>query len=145
MDFATASNATRSAAAPKVLLFVDDDPDFLALMEIYLNESLPSVEMLHAPSGEAALETLRTRHVDMILSDFRMPRMDGIEFLAHARESHGNIPLVLFTTYPDTDLLRRAREEAGVQEFYSKDLPPEALVRKIEAALFEHAEQSPHA
>lgn len=129
----------------KVLLVVDDEPDILELMEIYLEESLPSVDVVRATSGEDALEVLQSRHVDMVISDFRMPRMDGIELLARIRESHKDIPRVLYTAYADPDLERRALEEAGVEEVYRKDLSPQALVQKIEAALFEHAQQRSHA
>lgn len=125
----------------KVLLVVDDEPDILELMEIYLEESLPSVDVVRATSGEDALEILQSRHVDMVISDFRMPRMDGIEFLARIQGSHGDIPRVLYTAYADPDLERRAKEEAGVKEVYRKDLSPQALVSRIEEALYPRPEQ----
>ena len=59
-------------------------------------------------SGTALLAQLQTRPVDVVLSDIRMPGMDGIEALAALRARGDATPVLLLTTFDDSDLLLRA-------------------------------------
>lgn len=76
--------------------------------------------------GQALLDALAKQSVDLILSDIRMPGMDGIEALLALRERGDATPLLLLTTFDDSDLLLRATE-AGAQGFLLKDAAPEDL------------------
>lgn len=128
---------SRDTPQEKVILVVDDEPDILELFSLYLEESLPEVRVVTAPTGPKALEVLRSQRVDLIISDFRMPLMDGIEFLAIARTQQPDAVRILFTAYSDEGLAQRATEEAGVHAFYSKDLPPKELVLRLGTLLVE--------
>mgnify|MGYP002714935109 CR=1 FL=1 len=77
-------------------------------------------------SGTALLAQLQTRPVDVVLSDIRMPGMDGIEALAALRARGDATPVLLLTTFDDSDLLLRATD-AGAQGFLLKDAAPEDL------------------
>ena len=77
-------------------------------------------------SGTALLAQLQTRSVDVVLSDIRMPGMDGIEALAALRARGDATPVLLLTTFDDSDLLLRATD-AGAQGFLLKDAAPEDL------------------
>ena len=79
------------------------------------------------------MEVLRSEHVDLVISDYKMPGMDGIEFLVKANELKPDLPRVMFTAYADAELARRAVAEAFVREFIPKTLPPRELVQKVEA------------
>jgi len=68
------------------ILVVDDEPDILQAIQATLNAFRPADTVLTAASGPAALEVLRTQHVDLILTDFRMPEMDGMQFLEAAQD-----------------------------------------------------------
>ncbi|MDR6674607.1 response regulator transcription factor [Xanthomonas sp. 1678] len=79
-----------------------------------------------ADDGEALLAALVTTAVDVVLSDIRMPGMDGIQALQRLRERGDATPVLLLTTFDDADLLLRATE-AGAQGFLLKDAAPEDL------------------
>ncbi len=77
-------------------------------------------------SGTALLAQLQSQPVDVVLSDIRMPGMDGIEALAALRARGDATPVLLLTTFDDSDLLLRATD-AGAQGFLLKDAAPEDL------------------
>lgn len=138
----TTRDEDETATDRKVVLVVDDEPDILELLDLYMEEELPFVTVLGASTGEKALALLRDHRVDLIISDFRMPKMDGVELLSKAREAHPEVPRVLYTAYDDPALERRAREEAGVHAIYSKDLPATELTANIRGLLRDHPVQA---
>ena len=79
-----------------------------------------------ADDGGALLAQLEHTPVDVVLSDIRMPGMDGIAALQGLRERGDATPVLLLTTFDDSDLLLRATE-AGAQGFLLKDAAPEDL------------------
>ena len=82
--------------------------------------------VFEADDGQALLDTLHTTPVDIVLSDIRMPGMDGIAALEALRARGDVTPVLLLTTFDDADLLLRA-SEAGAQGFLLKDAAPEDL------------------
>ena len=85
---------------------------------------------LEAEDGADLLEKLQTHAVDVVLSDIRMPGTDGIEALLLLRERGDTTPVLLLTTFDDSDLLLRATD-AGAQGFLLKDAAPEDLREAI--------------
>ncbi|KLI98269.1 response regulator transcription factor [Luteimonas sp. FCS-9] len=83
-----------------------------------------------ADSGAALLERIATTPVDVVLSDIRMPGLDGIDALAALRARGDATPVLLLTTFDDSDLLLRATD-AGAQGFLLKDAAPEDLREAI--------------
>lgn len=83
-----------------------------------------------ADSGEALLVRLADERVDVVLSDIRMPGLDGVQALARMRERGDQTPVLLLTTFDDSELLLQARE-AGGQGFLLKDAAPEDLLDAI--------------
>lgn len=81
---------------------------------------------LEAEDGADLLEKLQAHPVDVVLSDIRMPGTDGIEALLQLRERGDTTPVLLLTTFDDSDLLLRATD-AGAQGFLLKDAAPEDL------------------
>ena len=84
------------------------------------------VVALEAEDGAELLAKLGEQPVDVILSDIRMPGTDGIESLQQLRERGDATPVLLLTTFDDSDLLLRATD-AGAQGFLLKDAAPEDL------------------
>ena len=80
--------------------------------------------------GKTLLDKLSMQSVDVVLSDIRMPGMDGIAAVQALRDRHDNTPVLLLTTFDDADLLLRATE-AGAQGFLLKDAAPEDLLEAI--------------
>ena len=120
---------------PRTILLVDDEPDILLSIKLLLERSPKGLKVITASSGPEGLEIVRSTHLDLVISDFKMPGMDGIEFLMQTHQLKPEVPRVMFTAYADAELARRAVTKAFVQEFVAKSLPPRELVKKVEALL----------
>jgi len=106
------------------MLVVDDEPDILTTVKAYLERSLPDVQVLTAPSGPEALTLLEQEPVDLVMADYRMPGMDGLELLTRIRTRHPGVLRFMFTAYPDVELAMRAANEGKVLRFFTKPLEP---------------------
>ena len=82
--------------------------------------------VFEADDGQALLDALHATPVDIVLSDIRMPGMDGIAALEALRARGDVTPVLLLTTFDDAELLLRATE-AGAQGFLLKDAAPDDL------------------
>jgi DNA-binding NarL/FixJ family response regulator len=83
-----------------------------------------------AEDGAQLLERLAETPVDVVLSDIRMAGMDGIEALRRLRERGDATPVLLLTTFDESELMLRATE-AGAQGYLLKDAAPEDLREAI--------------
>ena len=119
-------------ASPRIAL-VDDQALIRAGLRALLQQLGVSI-VFEADSGDALLEQLSQQPVQLILSDIRMPGMDGIQALKALRARGDQTPCVFLTTFDESDLPLRATE-AGAQGFLLKDAAPEdlhdAIVRAI--------------
>ena len=87
------------AAAPPTLLFVDDEPSILSSLQRLFRPK--GYKILTAESGEAGLAILDTHPVDLVISDMRMPKMDGAQFLEKVRAKTPETMRLLLTGYAD--------------------------------------------
>ncbi|MFW6196419.1 MAG: PAS domain-containing protein [Thermoplasmatota archaeon] len=83
------------------ILFVDDDVDMLKQAEIILSKEEEEFEVETAISGEEALDLLSEDHFDIIVTDYKMPGMDGIQLLKKIRDQGIEIPLIILTAAGD--------------------------------------------
>ncbi len=88
------------------VLYVDDEPDLLDIGTIFL-EGSKNFKVTTAPGASEAILLLVRAKFDVIISDYQMPGMDGIEFLIEVRKRFGSIPFILFTG--------KGREEVVIQ------------------------------
>ena len=88
------------------LLYVDDEPDLLDLCKLFL-EREGEFSVVTVTSATSALQLIKERPFDAIISDYQMPLMDGIEFLKKVRMDFKDIPFILFTG--------RGREEVVIE------------------------------
>ena len=102
------------------VLIVDDEPDIVESISAMLHATVPGVTTIAAADGMKALAIIEAEPVDLILSDYKMPNMDGIEFLTRAKELLPETPRLLITAFPDPKLAARAVREAGVGLFVAK-------------------------
>ena len=118
-------------SAPLRIALADDQALVRAGLRALL-ERQGIVVAFEADDGEALLRQLEAGGaVDVVLSDIRMPGVDGIDALRRLRDRGDATPVLLLTTFDDSDLLLRATE-AGAQGFLLKDAAPEDLRDAIE-------------
>ncbi|MGN7727085.1 response regulator [Luteimonas sp. 22616] len=115
--------------APLRVALADDQALVRAGLRALL-ENLGIVVAFEVDDGGALLAQVARTPVDAILSDIRMPGMDGIAMLHKLRERGDATPVLLLTTFDDDDLPLRAAE-AGAQGFLLKDAAPEDLREAI--------------
>lgn len=111
------------------ILVVDDDPDILTLVRIKLESS--GHEVLTAPDGEAGLAAAAEHRPDLVVADWTMPRLTGIEMLARMRADPvmASIPFILLTA-------RAQRvDEPGIDGFLAKPFSLVDLTAGVEAVL----------
>jgi response regulator RpfG family c-di-GMP phosphodiesterase len=120
---------------PRVLL-VDDEPNLLAGLSRHLRRDF---EVATAEGGPAGVALLRTeRPFAVIVSDLRMPEMDGIAFLTQAREIAPDSVRVLLSGNADLQAAISLVNRVNVFRFLQKPCPPEDLIANLEAAVEQH-------
>ena len=112
------------------VLFVDDDANVLAGLERMLRPYRHSWTTFTAIDGETALQVLATTEVDVIVSDMRMPRMDGAELLTRVRENHPEVVRIVLSGQMDGSASLRTASVA--HQFLSKPCSTEALIEVIQ-------------
>lgn len=84
-----------------------------------------------AQDGQDALIKLASNPVDVLLSDIRMPNLDGIEMLKQIRQSANRLPIIMLTTFDDSELFLNSLQ-AGANGFLLKDVSLDKLLHAIE-------------
>ena len=113
------------------ILIVEDEAHVLRIMSLWLARN--GYEILEAEDGAVALEILDREHVDIIISDMNMPRINGLELVRLVREQRKlDAPFLLMTARCDQDALREKLRPYRVQ-LYPKPFVPSRLVAEIDA------------
>jgi DNA-binding NarL/FixJ family response regulator len=116
-------------ASTQNLLIVDDDDNF----RMGLKETLAAVlniSIIEVSSAKAALEVLKTQHVSAILSDIKMPEMDGIEFVTCTRALGLLQPVIFITGHADKDSAIQALR-LGAVEYIEKPFRTSELIQAV--------------
>ncbi len=119
------------------ILLVDDEPDILEAMRMLIESEFDDVEVHESASGEEAMEYLKTESTDLVISDYKMTGMNGLELLLHIHETNPRLPRVLMTAYPDLDIAINAINHANIESFITKPADPLEVVNTIRAILSE--------
>lgn len=99
------------------VLFVDDEPRILVAMKALFRNSY---QVFTANSGAEAVKVLRDQDVDVIVSDQRMPEMNGVEFLRQARALRPRAIRILLTGYSDLNAILGAINEGEIFRYINK-------------------------
>jgi len=116
----------------KRILVVDDEASLL--LTIVANLELAGYEVYEAPDAVAALDILAQKPVDLVLSDIRMPGMNGVELYHHIRDRYPEMPVVLMTAFAVEDLVSEAIQD-GAFTVLPKPFDIDRLVRLLAVAL----------
>ena len=115
---------------PRVLV-VDDEPQALRVFSAFLSAS--GMEVVAVPSCEQALELLEPGRFETIVSDLRMPGLDGFSLIRAARAHDADLPVVVVTGCP-TDGTSGDALELGAVDFLVKPVSAETLVRTVKTS-----------
>lgn len=126
-----------AALVKPVVLVVDDEDDILESLTAVLEEFLPEARILAARSALVAQDLMKRAPPDVVVADFRMPGMNGLEFLSEIRDSTNNVTRIMMTAYPAIGLVVRAVNEARIQGLYIKPFDAMRMVEAIRQALKE--------
>ncbi|MBU0996403.1 MAG: Flp pilus assembly complex ATPase component TadA [Proteobacteria bacterium] len=126
----TDSGASKSKYA---ILFVDDEPHVLnALKRIFRHENY---DIFLAESGEKGLSLLTDQPAQVVVSDFKMPGMNGAEFLKSVKELNPETIRIMLTGYADVNAVMGAINEGAVYKFITKPWNDDDLRLTISLAL----------
>jgi CheY-like chemotaxis protein len=129
--------ATTLLTLPRVLV-VDDEPSNLSVFKRAFRGAL-SVQI--ATSGNEALGLLRATHVDVLMADYAMPIMDGVELLEAVQISWPSVGRVLITAHDQLDVVRDAAARGLAAEVLAKPWEKSDILRL--AVHFQHR-NAPH-
>ncbi|MEA2031457.1 MAG: response regulator [candidate division Zixibacteria bacterium] len=111
------------------ILIVDDEPNVIKSLRRLLIDT--DYEILTAESGEAGLEILENNEVQLIISDYRMPGMSGIEFLAQARKIQKTAIRMILSGFADVSTVVEAINDGHVYKFIGKPWNDQDLLTTI--------------
>ena len=111
------------------VLYVDDEPINTTLFKINFKKYF---DIVLAPSGNAALEILENEsNVDVVVSDFRMPGLNGVEFIRKAHDQFGVKPAIILTGFDSNDEIDQALKEGVVAAMLNKPFDKEHVHETI--------------
>jgi two-component system response regulator GlrR len=114
------------------ILLVDDDPGLLRLLSIRLNAAGYDVRAVQ--NGEIALEAVETQRPDLVITDLRMDRMDGMQLLDELNRRCTGLPVLILTAHGTIPDAVSATQEGAVA-FLTKPVDKTSLLEQVERAL----------
>lgn len=122
----------------RVLLVDDEDMIRRTLRRVLEHAGVPGGQIREARSGEEAVSLLASEDFSLLLCDYRMEGLTGVDVLARAAEQGRKAARVLITGYADLEVAVDAINRAQVEAFVQKPWDNEELVRVVTKALAKH-------
>ena len=118
---------------PKKILFVEDSPTMRRIIANSLRQ-VGFEEIIEAENGVDALEKLEGKEIDLVVTDWNMPEMNGAELVKTLREmpAYAEVPIVMITTRGVKDDVIAAMK-LGVNGYIIKPFTPEILQEKLKS------------
>ncbi|HXE30261.1 MAG TPA: sigma-54 dependent transcriptional regulator [Terriglobales bacterium] len=116
----------------RTILIVDDEPKLLRLLEMQLSQE--GYATLTAANASEGLRRLREQPADLLLTDLRLPGMDGLEFLHAAKHLQAGLPVIVMTAHGSVETAVEAMK-AGAADYLLKPFPLEELRLVIQKEL----------
>jgi two-component system NtrC family response regulator len=116
----------------ETVLIVDDEKNYLLVLSALLEEE--GYEVLAASSGPEALEILKSSDLDLVVTDMKMPGMDGIELLEQIKARDPDLPVIVMTAYGTVDKAVEAMQK-GAYSYLLKPFDNERLILFVKKAI----------
>jgi CheY-like chemotaxis protein len=116
------------------IILVDDETFVLTLLERILAELAADYQLLSVVNGAAALTLMAQRPVALVITDLRMPTMDGIALTKAIKAIAPQCPVILMTGSPSPEIHQRG-QAAGVDFFLPKPFPFDQFTATVRTAL----------
>jgi two-component system NtrC family response regulator len=116
----------------ETVLIVDDEKNYLLVLSALLEEE--GYEVLAASSGPEALEILKSSDLDLVVTDMKMPGMDGIELLEQIKARDPDLPVIVMTAYGTVDKAVEAMQK-GAYTYILKPFDNERLILFVKKAI----------
>ena len=110
------------------ILVVEDNKNIRKLMSTYLRRN--SYDVFEAENGEDALDVMDKNHIDLMISDIMMPKMDGYELTKEIRDAGFNMP-ILFVTAKDSIDDKRTGFMLGVDDYMVKPIDMDEMILRV--------------
>ena len=106
-------------SSAETIVIVDDEDMVLTSLSAYLSLET-DYEVQTFTSARKAIDYVRGKKIDLVISDYLMPEMDGISFLAHVRELQPEAPRIILTGYADKENAIKGINEVGLYQYIEK-------------------------
>lgn len=127
-------NTSSENTSRATVLFVDDETAILSSLKRLMNES--HNECFYANSGDEALSMLEEMSIDIVVSDMRMPNMNGAELLATVAQLYPETVRLVLSGYSDGNMVMSAINEGRIWGYINKPWDDEQLLMTLEQAIF---------
>ncbi len=118
----------------KRVLVVDDEEDILVPTTNFLKKKLKNTEVLSAFDGEEALKIVSERPADVVVTDIRMPKLDGLEFMVRAKQKNPSTRFIVMTAYGSPSVREKATR-LGAVHYIEKPFELDDLYEKVKQLL----------
>jgi CheY-like chemotaxis protein len=117
---------------PRVRILIVDDSELSRNYIVRVLEQLPNAELVAVDSGAAALRVLADGAISLMLCDYEMPNISGLQVLSFARKTHNALDLpVLMLTSRDEPGIKVKAFRAGANDYIAKEAEPEELLARV--------------
>jgi len=116
----------------ETILIVDDEKNYLIVLRAVFEEE--DFEVLTAMSGNEALEMIHNNQIDLVLTDIKMPGMDGMELMRHIRQINNHLPIICMTAHGTVEKGEEAVKQ-GAHTYIFKPFQNEQLILAVKIAL----------
>lgn len=127
--------AAAAGRRARAVLIVDDDPDILESLQMAFEVEFPDVRVFARSNGPEALVLLEHESVDLVITDYKMPEMNGVDLLVQAARVQPDATRALLSAFPEALVRDRIPPEAELAFSMSKPVDPDALIARARRIL----------
>jgi DNA-binding NtrC family response regulator len=118
---------------PEKLLIVDDEPDMLKLLEMIIREKTP-YQTITTNNPLEAVEIIKKSGLDLVITDLKMPGLDGVELLEAIKKIDEDMPVIIITAFGTVESAIETMQK-GAFDFITKPFKKEQIIYTIDKAL----------